>query len=83
MHLTFDELRSIKHRLPHGSVSKIALELGMEEQQVRDYFGAHNFNQKSIPDLHLEPGPNGGIVHLEDTRVLEAAQRILAQSEKQ
>lgn len=28
-------------------------------------------------EWHLEPGPNGGIVHLEDTTILEHAQQIL------
>ena len=30
-------------------------------------------------EFHLEPGPNGGIVHIEDTQILERAQQILAE----
>ena len=36
MNITFDELRRIKHTLPTGSVSKIASELDIEEQTVRN-----------------------------------------------
>jgi len=77
MHITFDELRSIKHRLPTGSVSRIASELNISEQTVRNYFGAHKYEKGEIVDTHIQPGPQGGIVHLEDTSILDAAQRIL------
>ncbi len=80
MNITFNELRKIKHSLPTGSVGRIAKELNIDEQAVRDYFGAAKFNHDKAGDWHLEPGPDGGIVHLEDTRILEAAQRILAET---
>lgn len=79
MNITFDELRRIKHALPHGSIAKIAEELGIEEQTVRNYFGAHHYQDGAVVDFHLEPGPNGGLVHLEDTTILEHAQAILAE----
>ncbi len=83
MNITFEELRSIKHRLPTGSVRRIAQELDLSEQTVRNYFGANKFNDGDIADKHIQPGPHGGIVHLEDTRILEAAQRILSELEMQ
>ncbi|TXB63613.1 DNA-binding protein [Phaeodactylibacter luteus] len=77
MHITYDELRSIKHQLPTGSIKKIADDLGLEEQTVRNYFGAKKFENGKIVDAHLQPGPNGGIVDLQDTRILQAAQRLI------
>jgi len=78
MNITFEELRRIKHALPHGSVSKIAQELNLEEQTVRNYFGAHQYKDGEVVEFHLEPGPNGGIVHIQDTTILDRAQQILA-----
>lgn len=77
MNITFDELRSIKHRLPTGSVSRIASELGIEEQTVRNYFGANKFEQGDVTGKHLQPGPDGGIVSLADTIILDVARRII------
>lgn len=79
MNITFEELRRIKHALPTGSISRIAQELNIDEQTVRNYFGAHNYQEGQIVEWHLEPGPNGGIVHLEDTTILEKAQEILGE----
>ncbi|HKK78425.1 MAG TPA: hypothetical protein VJ933_02305 [Phaeodactylibacter sp.] len=77
MHITNEELRSIKHQLPTGSVKRIAQELNISEQTVRNYFGAKKFENGEIVDIHVQPGPNGGIVHLEDTAILDAAKRII------
>lgn len=79
MNITFEELRRIKHALPHGSVARIAQELNLDEQTVRNYFGAHQYKDGEVVEFHLEPGPNGGIVHIEDTTILERAQQILAE----
>ena len=81
MNITFDELRDIKHKLPTGSVSRIARELGIDEQTVRNYFGANKFSDGAIADKHLQPGPNGGIVHLEDTTIFDLAMRIIEENE--
>lgn len=80
MHITFDELRKIKHELPTGSVSRIANELNIEEQTVRNYFGAMKYEDGKIVGRHVEPGPNGGIVDLEDGTILELAKKIIAES---
>lgn len=79
MNITFEELRRIKHALPHGSVAKIAQELNLDEQTVRNYFGAHHYKDGEVVEFHLEPGPNGGIVHIEDTTILDRAQQILSE----
>jgi len=77
MNITFEELRRIKHALPHGSVAKIAEDLNIDEQTVRNYFGAHQYKDGEVVEFHLEPGPNGGIVHIEDTTIWDRAQQIL------
>lgn len=83
MNITFDELREIKHKLPHGSVARIAKELNLDEQTVRNYFGAHkHVAEHEIADAHIQPGPNGGIVHLENTAIYELAMRILKEEEE-
>ncbi len=80
MYITFKELRDIKHSLPTGSVSRIAQELHMEEQTVRNYFGANKYDDGEIAGIQVQPGPDGGIVHIEDTRILEMARQLIAQS---
>ncbi len=82
MNISFDELRQIKHKLPTGSISKIASELNLEEQTVRNYFGATKFEDGRPTGTHLEQGgPNGGIVHLEDTTILDLARNIIRESQ--
>ena len=39
MIITFNELRRIKDRLPSGSSQRIADELGLDVETVRNYFG--------------------------------------------
>lgn len=80
MYITYDELREIKHKLPTGSVARIAKELNIQEQTVRNYFGANKFKEGDITDKHVQPGPNGGIVSLTDTAILEAAKKIIAET---
>jgi HJR/Mrr/RecB family endonuclease len=36
---------------------------------------------KIAQELNLDPGPNGGIVHIEDTTILKRAQQILSELE--
>jgi hypothetical protein len=49
----------------------------VEEQTVRNYFGARKFQDGQIVDAHVQPGPDGGFVVLQDTRILEAAKQII------
>jgi hypothetical protein len=81
MVITYDELRDIKHKLPTGSVKKIAEALNIEEQTVRNYFGAHKYENGDVVSTHIQPGPGGGIVHLEDTTIYEMAMKILAEAQ--
>lgn len=83
MNITFDELRRIKHALPTGSIARIAQNLSIDEQTVRNYFGAHNYKDGRLVDFHIEPGPGGGIVHLEDPTILNLALSILGESSTQ
>ncbi|MBK7634966.1 MAG: DNA-binding protein [Saprospiraceae bacterium] len=81
MNITFDELRRIKHALPTGSVSRIASELSIEEQTVRNYFGAKKYQNGQVVGCHIEPGPEGGIVHLDDDKIMIIAKRIIAEAQ--
>ncbi len=81
MNISFNELRQIKHNLPTGSVRKIAQMLEIEEQTVRNYFGANKFQDGDITGKHVQPGPNGGIVSLKDTAILDTAMKILKETE--
>jgi len=75
--ITFNELRKVKDSLPSGSMTKIASELGLENETVRNYFGGHNFKEGKSVGLHIEPGPDGGLVMLDDTQILDIALRII------
>lgn len=80
MNITFEELRRIKHALPTGSVKRIADELNIEEQTVRNYFGAKKYENGQIVSQPIQPGPDGGIVCLEDDTILKVAQRIIEEA---
>lgn len=81
MVISFEELRKLKDSMPPGSIEKIAEELGLDADRVRNYFGGDHFDHDgSIPGVHFEKGANGGVVNIENTRILEAAKRIVAQS---
>ncbi|MFI3299491.1 MAG: DNA-binding protein [Rikenellaceae bacterium] len=79
--ISFNELRRIKDALPHGAVARIAEELNLEPDTVRNYFGGSHYKvgEGKPQGLHVEPGPDGGIVVLDDTTILEKAQAIIAE----
>jgi len=79
--ITFNELRKLKDSLPTGSMHRIADELNLSVETVRNFFGGQNFVNGQSVGIHLEPGPDGGIVMLDDTTVLEKALEILKESE--
>lgn len=83
MNITFNELRSIKDRLPNGSMKQIADSLGVDIETVRNYFGGANYRKGDVADIHYEQGPDGGIVQLEDTKILDLANTILDETKKQ
>ena len=80
--IKFNELRRIKDSLPSGSMHRIADELNMTVETVRNFFGGHNFKNGKSVGIHLEPGPDGGLVMLDDTTVLEKALQILRETEE-
>ena len=77
MIITFNELRRIKDKLPSGSSQRIADELGIDVETVRNYFGGKHFEAKACAGIHIEQGPDGGVVTLDDTTIFDAAMRIL------
>ncbi|MGV8096066.1 MAG: DNA-binding protein [Mangrovibacterium sp.] len=75
--ITFNELRKIKDSLPDGSIRQLAREFDMDVETVRNYFGGANYDRGRSVGLHIEPGPNGGIVLLDDTQILQRAEELL------
>ena len=80
--ITFNELRRLKDSLPDGSTHRIADELGISVETVRNYFGGHNFKDGKSCGIHIEPGPDGRLVVLDDTTIFERALQILAENEE-
>lgn len=78
--ITFNELRNIKDSLPEGSMHRIADELNISVETVRNFFGGQNFKDGKCVGIHLEPGPDGGLVMLDDTVVLDKALNILREA---
>ena len=80
--ITFNELRKVKDALPSGSMTKIAEQLGLEKETVRNYFGGHDYKDGKSCGVHIEPGPDGGLVMLDDTTVLDKAIAILKEEQR-
>ena len=80
MYITFNELRKIKDSLPHGSMKVIADKLSLSEDTVRNYFGGSNYDSGVCADIHVEQGPDGGIVEFSDTTILDMAKDIIESS---
>lgn len=81
--ITFNELRRLKDSLPDGSMAKIADKLNTTVQTVRNYFGGTNYEFGKNCGVHIEPGPDGGIVVLDDTTIYDMAIDILQSQEKE
>ncbi len=77
MYITFNELRRIKDSLPNGSMKTIADRLSLSEDTVRNYFGGSHYQSGDSVGIHVEQGPDGGIVTLDDTTILDLAKKIL------
>jgi predicted transcriptional regulator len=80
MKITFEEIRHLKDLLPCGSFSRIARELGIHEQRVRNFFGANKSEEGALIGRSLQPNTNGGIINLEDTAILNLAKQIIAET---
>ncbi|RMG67473.1 MAG: DNA-binding protein [Bacteroidetes bacterium] len=83
MTLTFNELRRIKDNLPDGTMRQMAEELGMNVDTVRNFFGGFHFEKGDSVGIHIEPGPDGGAVALDEdgTRIVDLARKILKETE--
>lgn len=81
--ITFNQLRKLKDSLPDGSTHRIADELGMSVETVRNYFGGQNFRDGTSCGIHIEPGPDGGIVVLDDITIYDRALQILEESKSE
>ncbi|MFI3266555.1 MAG: DNA-binding protein [Rikenellaceae bacterium] len=80
MVITFNELRRIKDKMPSGSMQRIADELNLNINDVRNYFGGMNHNVEPAVGIHVEKGPGGGIITLNDTTILDKAMQIISEN---
>ncbi|MDR1860212.1 MAG: DNA-binding protein [Bacteroidales bacterium] len=78
--ITFNELRKIKDSLPDGAIRELAGEFSVTEETIRNYFGGANYKNGKSVGLHIEPGPNGGIVLLDDEKILQRAEELISAS---
>ena len=60
---------------------RIADELGLRVETVRNYFGGQNYKDGRSCGIHIEPGPDGGLVVLDDMTIFERAMEILNEKE--
>lgn len=79
--ITFNELRQLKDQLPEGTMRRIAERLNIDVETVRNYFGGSDFDKGEATGFHLEAGPDGGIVVLDDPTIYNMAQTILKEQE--
>ena len=78
--ISFNELRRIKDLLPDGSMQQIANKLDVKVETVRNYFGGSDYEQGQAAGVYIEQGPDGGIVLLDDSTILEMALEIINES---
>jgi len=83
MLITFEELRTVKHNLPTGSIKQIAQQLNVKEQTVRNYFGAQKTSGQLAIGWHKQTGPKGGILKIEDPTILNLAKQIILEVNKE
>lgn len=76
--ITFNELRKIKDNLPEGGTRTIAELLNLEVETVRNYFGGSNYEKGESVGIHIQQGPDGGIVELDDLTILNMAKDMIA-----
>ena len=77
MRITFNELRRVKDKLPDGAIHKIAEDLNLSVETVRNYFGGSNYEKGVTVGFHTEQGPDGGIVEIDDATIFDKAIAIL------
>ena len=81
--ITFNDLRRLKDSRPDGSMHKIADKLNITVQTVRNYFGGSNYDFGRNVGVHIEPGPDGGIVVLDDSTIYDMAVEILQETQEE
>lgn len=79
--ITFSELRKIKDSLPDGSIHQIAETLKVPVETVWNYFGGSSYEKGVSCGVHIEPGPDGGYVSLDDTTILNMALKMMKPEE--
>lgn len=79
--ITFNELRQVKDSLPKGSVKLLSEEFDVTEETIRNYFGGANYDKGTSVGMHIEPGPNGGIVLLDDSTIFDRAKQLIKHKE--
>ena len=79
--ISFNELRRIKDSLPDGTIHRIADELGMQVETIRNYFGGSNFKDGKSCGIHIEEGCDGGVVAIDDTTILDLAVKIMEEQQ--
>ena len=79
--ISFNDLRRLKDALPDGATARIADKLNITAQTVRNYFGGSNYEFGKNCGLHIEPGPDGGIVVLDDTTIYDMAVNNIQEEE--
>lgn len=77
MVITFNELRTVKDNLPKGSITKLSKEFNVTEETIRNYFGGANYKNGTSVGIHMESGPNGGLVLLDDSAIFKRAKELL------
>jgi len=82
MTITFNELRRIKDNLPAGSMKVIAERLNLTEDTVRNYFGGSHYKSGQSVGFHVEQGPDGGVVALDDTTILDMAMQLIEETQE-
>ncbi len=50
-------------------------------ETVWNYFGGYGHPNGKPMGVHLESGPDGGVVALDDTRILDPANRIMQEQQ--
>ena len=81
MVLTFQEFRNLKDKLPDGSMRKIATDLHLDVETVRNYFGGANYRKGKVSGVHFEKGTNGGFVRIDNEEIYNCAMKILQETE--
>jgi hypothetical protein len=68
--ITFNELQRIKDSLPIDSMKNIAHELNTNVDSVQNFFSGFHFKEGKCIGIYFEPGPDGGLIMLDDAATL-------------